>query len=473
MKKIILSMVLAVLLLSTVCGTLVIDAKPLRNTIYMDEYATFSIQITNPDTVSKAFQIYSTDVEFYSSLEPLVSRIGPNETLALELQLFPTAWAETGSFGVGIFVESTDSDDKLSLEFPVYIKTFDTIEKQYNPSVELKASMPERIDPKEDIPIEVYIRNRNKLDIEAVDISVESGLFKEYRSVPLSPYPEGERSENFVVKLDKLTPPQQDIVEVNIRVGNKTINKERLPFEIISYTTFSEKEEASEEVFKTIREYTILNEGNIKKKEAFRVKTSILRRIFTSTSPPASYFNFRKTPYIEWELELGPMEEAKIEVVENYRSIIYLVLAAIVITAIYFLYRSPVIVKKESLITAASNESISEMKVLLHIRNRSQDLMEHIKVTDMIPSIAELVKEAHIGTLPPIKIIRNDKKGTIIKWEIEALEPFEERIISYRSTSKIAIVGGITLPPAKIKFSGKNGKERNVRSNPSQVSLGL
>jgi hypothetical protein len=140
---------------------------------------------------------------------------------------------------------------------------------------------------------------------------------------------------------------------------------------------------------------------------------------------------------------------------------------------VYFIYRSPVTIKKEALVMGSSHSEISDMKVLLHIRNRSQDLIEHLKITDLIPSIAELATEQHLGTLAPLKVIRNEKKGSIVKWELDALEPFEERIISYRLNSKITIVGGIRLPPAKIKFETLKGKERVVRSNSSQVNIGL
>jgi len=68
---------------------------------------------------------------------------------------------------------------------------------------------------------------------------------------------------------------------------------------------------------------------------------------------------------------------------------------------------------------------------------------------------------------------RHKKKGTIVKWELEALEPFEERIISYVVKTKMTIVGGYNLPIAKIQFMGKNNTERVVKSNRSSVSLGL
>jgi hypothetical protein len=55
-----------------------------------------------------------------------------------------------------------------------------------------------------------------------------------------------------------------------------------------------------------------------------------------------------------------------------------------------------------------------------------------------------------------------------VKWELEALEPLEERIITYKLKTKIIIVGGLTLPRARIKFKTKDA-ERTVKSNKTKI----
>ena len=140
----------------------------------------------------------------------------------------------------------------------------------------------------------------------------------------------------------------------------------------------------------------------------------------------------------------------------------------------YFLYRSPVTIKKESIVTRSiAKEGLSELKVLLHLRNRSPDIIESVVFTDKIPALATLIKEKKVGTIAPTKILNHQKKGTIIKWEFDVLEPFEERIISYKLSTKMTIVGGLSLPPAKIMFKTKKGTDRIEKSNKAQVSPGV
>ena len=145
----------------------------------------------------------------------------------------------------------------------------------------------------------------------------------------------------------------------------------------------------------------------------FRVETSFLRRFFTKAVPSPESVNLKKDAYMEWALRLAPQSETKIVVVENFRPVIYVMLISIVTLIIYFIYRSPVVIRKEALVVGTSHGGITELKVLLHLRNRSQDLIENLTVTDLVPGLGELVKENSIGTIMPSKVIKHDTKGTI------------------------------------------------------------
>ena len=167
------------------------------------------------------------------------------------------------------------------------------------------------------------------------------------------------------------------------------------------------------------------------------------------------------------------MEEYKLIVTKNYRPAIYLTLTMIIIAMMYFIYRSPITLKKEGIVIGSPKEGISELKILVHIRNRSSELIDDLMLSDLVPALSTLVKEKQIGSLSPSKILKHQKKGTLIRWKIEVLEPFEERIITYRVKTKMAIVGGLNLPSAKVKFKSNKGTDRILKSNKSQINLGM
>jgi hypothetical protein len=70
-------------------------------------------------------------------------------------------------------------------------------------------------------------------------------------------------------------------------------------------------------------------------------------------------------------------------------------------------------------------------------------------------------------------MLKNEKKGTLIKWQIATVEPFEERIISFRARTKMVIIGGLTLPSSKARFKAKTGNDRIVKSNKAAISVGM
>ena len=70
--------------------------------------------------------------------------------------------------------------------------------------------------------------------------------------------------------------------------------------------------------------------------------------------------------------------------------------------------------------------------------------------------------------MQPSKILKHEKKGSIIKWSIDELHVGEERVISYRIKSRLPIIGDFTLESAVARFKHQ-GKERISHSNTLSV----
>ena len=111
---------------------------------------------------------------------------------------------------------------------------------------------------------------------------------------------------------------------------------------------------------------------------------------------------------------------------------------------------------------------ISELKVLLEIKNTSDKPIKNVAIIDYIPNIAELATDYMPGTITPAKVLAHKAKGSILKWTIEEMAPGEDRLISYNIKSKLSIIGNFKLPRAKVVFK-QNKKEIRSYSN----SLGV
>ena len=88
-----------------------------------------------------------------------------------------------------------------------------------------------------------------------------------------------------------------------------------------------------------------------------------------------------------------------------------------------------------------------------------------------MPRIASIVKDYDIGTVRPVNVLHDDKKGALIKWKFESLDAGEERVITYKMRSSLTILGGLQLPVAVAKCKS-SGHERTTRSNVSQIGFG-
>ena len=70
---------------------------------------------------------------------------------------------------------------------------------------------------------------------------------------------------------------------------------------------------------------------------------------------------------------------------------------------------------------------------------------------DNAPHIAHVEKELSIGSMQPNAILKHPKGGIVIKWNVETLDAGEERVLSYKMKSRLAILGELSLPAASAR----------------------
>ncbi|MBT7497074.1 hypothetical protein HN662_01990, partial [Candidatus Woesearchaeota archaeon] len=217
--------------------------------------------------------------------------------------------------------------------------------------------------------------------------------------------------------------------------------------------------------FRVTEDIAVKNSGNQNKKQVFKLKTSVIKDLFSSETPDASILKEDGARYLFWELDLEPGEEFELVVVRNYRPFLLFLLILIIVITLYFSLRSPLALNKTAEVFKKDEGGISMLKVRLKLKNISEKTVSDVKIYDAIPHLAGYVQEEHVGSLTPIKVLKHQHKGTLIKWEIPVLEGFEERIISYKIQAQLKILGGLTLPAASGRFKTLKGKDRFSKSN--------
>jgi hypothetical protein len=279
----------------------------------------------------------------------------------------------------------------------------------------------------------------------------------------------------FPVKLPKLTAPQKDTLHVTALVqdGDQIIpfTAEPIDYEIIEYGEISSAVVIQEGFLRTEKVYTLENTGNAKKTKEFALKTALFPSWFTTSTPAGRSIVKTDGLYDAWDITLDVGEKTTIRVITNYRPLLFVFGILSIAIIAYYVFRSPLIVRKSAVVIAAKEGGMSELKVLIEVSNRSSKPVKMVSVLDKVPHIAEVAHDFDIGTLRPSKVTHLPNKGTLIKWTLDELDGGEERVITYRIHSKLSILGQMRLPVAVTKFHVGN-RERKTKSNISQIGFG-
>ena len=452
-----------------------VTVTPVKDKIFKEEEALFNVTVTNNGEGEEKFK-FKTDVLWDMMSEPLsdyfsgmVVPAGSSKTTLLKLS--PPIYTSIGPQKLDLEVTSTSDDDTEVIAITIYIQST-AYHQGYMPYIVTTLFVdPIKWDPRNKLTAKVKLKNTNILNLSNVmiDLTTQNGLMHKKREISLDPLE--ERTEIFIISLSPQITPGKDVIVAEVRSNGEIFPPDLVNIEIVSYSNFDKEESLEEGFLKTKTSVEILNDGNDVGSELYKVQTSLFRSIFTYTSPRAKTMREDGKTYLVWELVLEPSEKITIEYSENYRSLLALIIIVSVIIYLYFLMRSQVVITKKAEVLKTEEGGISKIKITLNVKNRSKNKLEHIKLIEKIPKIAGLIKEDYVGTLRPSKILTHDVKGTLLKWNIDSLEGFEERMITYKIVSKLSILGTFVISPSVAKFKNTKGKITITHSNNYKLNI--
>ena len=476
MKKYFILMLIMLLVVPIVFSSdFDVTVTPVKDKIYTEEEALFNVTIINNEDSEQKFK-FETDVLWDLMSEPLSDyfsgmTVEANSSKTTLLKLHPPAYSNVGPKKLNLEVRSTSDEETEIIPITVYIQSVYGYQGYMPYIVTTLFVDPIKWDPRDKLTVKVKLQNTNILNLSDVeiDLTTQNGLMHKKREISLGPLE--ERTEIFIISLSPQITPGDDVVVAEVSSGDETFPADFENIEIIAYSNFDKIEGVEEGFLKTKTNVEILNDGNDVGSELYKVQTTLFGSIFTYTSPRAKTMRQDGNTYLVWELVLDPSEKITIEYSENYRSLLALIIIVSVIIYLYFLMRSQVVITKKAEVLKTEEGGISKIKITLNVKNRSKNKLEHIKLIEKIPKIAGLIKEDYVGTLRPSKILTHDVKGTLLKWNIDSLEGFEERMITYKIVSKLSILGTFVISPSVAKFKNTKGKITITHSNNYKLNI--
>ena len=331
----------------------------------------------------------------------------------------------------------------------------------YVPTIVTSVGVPEQIDPREEIPIRIVLNNQNVIDYPELEVRVESNNINKRMTTQLGP--KEEKILEFTASIDPMTAPQNDRVAVSLYTGGKSIiNTIVKDTKIIEYAEARQLDIVKRPLM-TTTDYELVS-NNPSYEGPFRVETTLFGSIFSSESPNAKPVVKNGKRYLEWNVQVTD-HRMQAKVTRNFIPALVVLIVLLGLGAAYYMFRSPLQIRKETSNIVKKEGGVSEMTVLVHVRNHGQGRITDIDITETIPSIVSIERDVSIGSLQPNKIMGHEKKGTtIVKWNLESLDAGEERVLSYKIKTRLSILGSFSFPVAAASFK-YNGKTYTSTSN--------
>ena len=455
----------------TYAASFEVKVTPLKDKIVVDEVAEFDITIQNNLGTDEEFTIKKAGYPFWDMYtkplqNPITLKVPAQSTSSIMLFVDPLyiTSVDTYTLEVGIVLERTGEEQKVPVT--VGIKSTEPLIGGYIPTVLASTSVPEEIDPREEFAIKIALNNQNPINYSNLTIKIESSLLKEELHVQLGP--KEEKIVELKSKLDDMSQPQDDKLIIAIfkdsRLIVSPITKE---FKIKEYVF--QEELRKEQSFLKIKKGIKVVSNNPNYKGIIKIETFPIKSLLLTTSPRAETTKENGKQYLVWQVELDKDRTMKVYIIENYRPTVVIIVLIITAIALYFLFRSPLVVRKGVANVGISHGGISEAKVVVRVKNRSSRPITNIEVMDNVPHIAHVEKDVSIGSMQPHAVLQHPKKGLIIKWTIDTLEAGDERVLSYKMKSRLAILGEFNLQAANARCKIDN---KVIITNSNRVSVG-
>lgn len=445
-----------------------ISLQTVDNNIAPDEAAEFTLYITNNADVAQTFTLYSFSSSQGWNVDPsplsdkVIEEIEPGVTYQTTIKAQVTDESlEPGIYYLNLDIDG-DQEDSQSVSLKVYLG-YSEAEAQYLPSISAEIEMDNEIDPREVQTVVLNLENGNSRNLSSLMLHVESELEEFSLNLPVGLEPLESKTQEFSVTIDPYTQAKDysiffifDLDGETIKVVEETVT---VPAVVSDFAWTLEEDKS---FLKSTQTFLVSNDGNVENTQEFRYAIGTVESLFVSSE--GNIIREDGQQYIIWDLQLEPGESTELSAIYNYRIVLYLLIAFLLIIAFYLTVRLPISVRKKALTVVGNSDGLSEIKVLLEVRNKRKYPVKDVTITDFVPGIANVERNIEIGTLRPHKV-HSSSQGNKIEWQLSELDGLEQRIISYKIKAKLNILGPFRLPRSIVQFVDKRGKVQKAYSN--------
>ena len=455
--------VLLVSILSVSAVNFTVSVFPGERSIKSNESAVFDVELQHDSPVEEVFEVYSNDVTWDIRPEKALNVL-PGQKLKTNL-LVRALNLNPGAYNLPVIFKRSGSSEQQKVMLYIELASEFPDDATYLPAVRGVATVNSPVDPRQPMTIRLSLENQNRRILDKVEVKVRSNVINKDYTTSLGPLE--KKTLTFIADLDPLTPPQKDALQISVIIpeNDKAFQFDLfpVPYEVLAYGAIIPVVKTESSFLKHVDNVTLTNEGNKPLAHVYRVPAWFAKQWFISGIPAP-----KKEMGLAWEIPMAPGQVANIIITYNYRPLFWLLLLVVIVAVVYFVFRSPIAVLKRASVIGSHEGGITELKIVVELVNRGNKIARHISVIDLVPKLADVVKEFKETMLAPSKITPHEHSGTLVRWDIDLMEPKEHRIVMYKIRTKLHVIGGMSLPVAAVRYV-IDGRERESVSNAPEV----
>lgn len=283
--------------------------------------------------------------------------------------------------------------------------------------------------------------------------SVSSSLIRDYKATfsyenstitqDSSPIlPGGTRTLEFSVPVEKNASPGEREIRASLFLSDEEVGSLTENFSVNRIRDLRFSRESTNNLLSMTRRSKVTNAGNSPVNYTVnRTVPSYLTPITGFSELPDDRESKGNSERYSWDVMIQPGESFDLERRTNYwmpaAALLGIILAILGIKRL----RNSVKFSKEA-------EMMGEdLRISINIENISDRTYRDVSVEDFVPDIAEVERKFDMAA----PTVRKTNEGTKLSWNIDELEPGDQRVLQYTVKPKVEVEGGVELQEAVLK----------------------
>lgn len=440
-----LFLIFALLLITSAYASVKIEKEAITDTIITDinNSAVFNFKIQNLGETD-TFRIYSLIGAYFSPSENITIKSGETKQIQFTISLSPTLMSKSEIF---YFVYKIEGQISGIQEEQIGIKIFplrDALEiNSYNLNIDSESAV-------------IYVKNLAGYDFNDISANFHSAFFNVDKKFSIGKY---EKKE-FNIELNKEETKKLIAGDYSLTTNINVLGLNQKYENSFKFTEKANIKTTEDKSGFLIRRLVTskTNEGNLPMVVQVKVKKSVLSRLFTTYNIEPSKVD-RKGMFVEYlfQKEIKPSETFVVKSNTNwFYPLILLLLVSLIAYLVKVYTSSDLVVKKRAVFVKTTGGEFA-LKIMLTVK--AKKYIEKVNVVDRLPGMVKIFDK--FGGINPTRFDENSKR---IEWNLDSMQQYEERVLSYVIFSKIGFVGRFELPSATA-FYETEGKIHESESN--------